>query len=189
MYHDLCDVFTDLSDEQAGKIIKEIIKTSIQLTHDNPKKPTGLTGLLKAVFNPFYAHLTRDYEKWEAKSDSNKLNGMKGGRPVTKTQPIPKKPVKVNVNVNVNEDIEAHQDAPPPEKIKRLVGKRFNDDMVTREWIDWAIKEFGWGEKKVISIGEEFTDYWIAVSGQKAIKLDWLATWRNWCRKQNDGWS
>lgn len=31
----------------------------------------------------------------------------------------------------------------------------------------------------------EFRDYWSALAGAKAVKLDWDATWRNWVRKQN----
>jgi biotin operon repressor len=31
-------------------------------------------------------------------------------------------------------------------------------------------------------VAERFGDHWIAVPGSKAIKLDWPATWRNWCR-------
>ena len=27
-----------------------------------------------------------------------------------------------------------------------------------------------------------FKDYWIAQPGQKGVKTDWQATWRNWCR-------
>lgn len=33
---------------------------------------------------------------------------------------------------------------------------------------------------------ESFCDYWRSLSGQKARKRDWDATWRNWCRKQAD---
>lgn len=29
-----------------------------------------------------------------------------------------------------------------------------------------------------------FIDYWIAQSGQKGVKLDWAATWRNWMRRK-----
>jgi hypothetical protein len=29
----------------------------------------------------------------------------------------------------------------------------------------------------------KFTDYWNSVPGQKGVKLDWDATWRNWLRK------
>lgn len=29
-----------------------------------------------------------------------------------------------------------------------------------------------------------FVDYWVAVPGQKGVKLDWSATWRNWMRRK-----
>lgn len=32
----------------------------------------------------------------------------------------------------------------------------------------------------------KFIDYWKSVSGAKARKLDWEATWRNWCRSEAD---
>lgn len=32
----------------------------------------------------------------------------------------------------------------------------------------------------------KFRDYWRAASGRSASKLDWDATWRNWCRNEND---
>jgi hypothetical protein len=31
-----------------------------------------------------------------------------------------------------------------------------------------------------------FCDYWRSLSGVKAAKLDWDATWRNWCRTEGD---
>ena len=30
---------------------------------------------------------------------------------------------------------------------------------------------------------EAFRDYWHSQPGQKGVKLDWSATWRNWCRR------
>lgn len=33
---------------------------------------------------------------------------------------------------------------------------------------------------------EKFCDYWRAIGGQKARKIDWEATWRNWCRTEAD---
>ena len=30
-----------------------------------------------------------------------------------------------------------------------------------------------------------FKDYWISQAGQKGVKLDWFATWRNWVRSTN----
>lgn len=31
----------------------------------------------------------------------------------------------------------------------------------------------------------KFRDYWIAKPGQAGVKLDWPATWRNWCRSEH----
>ena len=31
---------------------------------------------------------------------------------------------------------------------------------------------------------DDFRDYWIAAPGAKGVKLDWLATWRMWVRRQ-----
>jgi hypothetical protein len=44
---------------------------------------------------------------------------------------------------------------------------------------DWKPKlEDGFDEVELA----KFRDYWIAVSGQKGVKRDWDATWRNWLR-------
>lgn len=32
----------------------------------------------------------------------------------------------------------------------------------------------------------KFRDYWIGLSGSKGVKLDWSATWRNWCRSAKE---
>ena len=34
-------------------------------------------------------------------------------------------------------------------------------------------------------IAEQFKDYWISITGAKAVRLDWFATWRNWVRRQD----
>jgi uncharacterized protein YdaU (DUF1376 family) len=34
------------------------------------------------------------------------------------------------------------------------------------------------------SVWAQFKDYWIAQPGQKGVKADWQATWRNWVRSQ-----
>ena len=52
------------------------------------------------------------------------------------------------------------------------------------EWKAWAIAQRP--DLDVIRIAEEFRDYWISKTGQGATKLNWLATWRNWIRRQKD---
>ncbi len=40
-------------------------------------------------------------------------------------------------------------------------------------------------ELDVMNIAEQFKNYWTALAGSKAKKLDWFATWKNWVMKQN----
>jgi hypothetical protein len=37
------------------------------------------------------------------------------------------------------------------------------------------------------AVADEFRDYWHAKPGAGGVKLDWPATWRNWCRKAVSG--
>lgn len=45
----------------------------------------------------------------------------------------------------------------------------------------------GFTEQEISEHADTFKDYWIAVSGQRATKVDWSATWRNWLRKERPG--
>lgn len=53
---------------------------------------------------------------------------------------------------------------------------------IPSEWIIWARADRGWSEGEARAEGASFVDYWHAKSGRDATKLDWQATWRNWCR-------
>lgn len=65
------------------------------------------------------------------------------------------------------------------EKNKR--GTRLaNDWVLTKSLGEWAQKERP--DLDVRQVAEQFKDYWIAQAGQKGVKLDWSATWRNWVR-------
>lgn len=57
------------------------------------------------------------------------------------------------------------------------------DWQLPKAWGDWALAEFPqWTPEKVRREGAAFRDHWCAKTGKDATKLDWLATWRNWCR-------
>jgi hypothetical protein len=50
------------------------------------------------------------------------------------------------------------------------------------EWMDWSLAEHPhWGPQTVQGIAAKFGRYWRAKAGKDATKLDWLATWQNWC--------
>jgi hypothetical protein len=41
----------------------------------------------------------------------------------------------------------------------------------------------GWSNEHVAIEVDKFRDYWISQPGQKGVKTDWRATWRNWVRR------
>src|SRR5690606_12878730 len=66
---------------------------------------------------------------------------------------------------------------------KKARGSRLPADWeLPPEWGRWACEEFGISPGPVRIEAAKFRDYWISKTGQQATKLDWQATWRNWCR-------
>jgi uncharacterized protein YdaU (DUF1376 family) len=71
------------------------------------------------------------------------------------------------------------QDTKPIKENKR--GSRLTQDwFLTKAMGEWATHERP--DIDVRLVAEQFKDYWIAQPGQKGVKLDWDATWRNWVR-------
>ena len=52
-----------------------------------------------------------------------------------------------------------------------------------KEWADFCLQTRP--ELNLQNTFDQFKDYWIAQPGQKGVKLDWEATWRNWVRRQS----
>lgn len=63
-------------------------------------------------------------------------------------------------------------------------GSRLAEDWsLPDEWRDWAKAEYpSMLDSEISRRAVEFRDYWISVSGAKATKRDWFATFRNWIR-------
>ncbi|GAA0975908.1 hypothetical protein Q7689_00555 [Nocardiopsis tropica] len=77
-----------------------------------------------------------------------------------------------------------HADPDPAKKARRGSGTRLPDDFaVTDEMAAWA-------REKAPSCGSEdhaaFCDYWRAKPGKDGRKTDWIATWRNWMRREHE---
>ncbi|WP_435310660.1 hypothetical protein [Primorskyibacter sedentarius] len=75
-------------------------------------------------------------------------------------------------------------DSQPDEKPTRPTrGTRLKLESLPDDWQAFARKE-----RPDIDARNEFAtfrDYWIAQPGQKGVKVDWDATWRNWVRRCN----
>ena len=104
-YCDWQETFEELSDEEAGKLVKHLFN------YVNDKNPETSDKLTKMCFIPIKQSLKRDLKKYEKYVEKQSVNGKKGGRPKNPTlseitQPFIEKPKKadsVSVSDNVND--------------------------------------------------------------------------------------
>jgi hypothetical protein len=106
-YCDWQETFEELSDEEAGKLVKHLFN------YVNDKNPETSDKLTKMCFIPIKQSLKRDLKKYEVYIEKQSVNGKKGGRPKNPTlsettQPFLEKPKKadsVSVSVSVNDSV------------------------------------------------------------------------------------
>ena len=117
---------------------------------------------------------------YQAKAERNRAVGKLGGRPKSNPDAIPQETQMVSKdNPNHKPITNNHK---PIDKNKR--GSRLSPDFcLPVEWSDFCVQERK--ELHPTQTFDKFKDYWIAQAGQKGVKLDWFATWRNWVRNTN----
>lgn len=83
------------------------------------------------------------------------------------------------------EEIDSPSSVPPKSKTK---GTRLSPDwQLPDDWRQWTRMRFlACDDATVSEVAEQFRDFWIAKTGHTATKLDWQATWRNWCRNAKE---
>ena len=77
---------------------------------------------------------------------------------------------------------------PADKSAPKSTGTRLPDNwFLSQEYFE-AAKEIKpeLNDPQIQGIADEFRDYWISKSGKDATKVNWLATWRNWIRKQRN---
>lgn len=67
------------------------------------------------------------------------------------------------------------------ERLKAFLGREGEGD-TAQAWGRWALEQ-GLSAEEINAEMQVFCDYWHAQPGQKGVKLDWPATWRNWVRR------
>jgi hypothetical protein len=108
LYSDYQEIFQELSDEIAGKLIKHIFK------YVNDENPEATEEIIKLLFIPIKQQLKRDLKNWESirekRSAAGKASAEKRKQKSTKSTSV--KSVEqtstnstVNVNVNVNDNV------------------------------------------------------------------------------------
>jgi hypothetical protein len=80
--------------------------------------------------------------------------------------------------------LETERETEKEERQNTRRGSRLDPNfLLPEEWCSFCIKTRP--ELSAFDVWEQFRDYWIAQPGQKGVKTDWEATWRNWVRRQN----
>lgn len=108
-YLDWEDTLQDLTDAEAGQLIKHIVSTLNCTDYKAPRT-------MRLVSIPLLTTIKRDTEKWGYRAERSRENGKKGGRPpkeeTQETQQVisePKKPVSVSDSVSVSNNISKPQ--------------------------------------------------------------------------------
>lgn len=96
LYCDLIHTVEKLSDDEAGRLMKHILR------YVNDLNPNTDDRIVELSFEPIKQGLKRDLQKYESIVERNRANGKKGGRPSkeeTQANPNePKKPTGFNDN-------------------------------------------------------------------------------------------
>lgn len=89
--------------------------------------------------------------------------------------------------------LQAHELLPSPKRRRGTVGSS-REVRATRlppamqlpdDWLAFAQQTRRWEKAAVELEFQTFLDYWHAQPGSKGVKLNWLATWRNWVRRSH----
>ena len=126
-----------------------------------------------------HKRIEMEVKDYHEQVEKNKNNGKLGGRPRKTQSVISGLPDESQNNPNHKPLTINHK---PIDKNKR--GSRLPQDFFfPKEWCDFIIEQRP--ELNAQKTFDQFKDYWISQAGQKGVKLDWFATWRNWVRNTN----
>lgn len=187
LYTDHKELWLKLSDEQAGKIMKMIIR---YVTDENPEAPDELTDLL---FLQFKQHLKRDLKKWEKYQQKQSENGKKGGRPkkpteTQKTQPFLSKPKKAD-NVNVNDNVNVSGNVKDiDDGVLYNIDTLFDLYFANPKLVKAVLDNNNFSDQKHLKSGLEAFNKHLASVGQFAKTWkDYTSHFLNWHKKNKNG--
>jgi hypothetical protein len=183
IYRDWVDYFEPLTDEEAGKLIKHLLR------YTDDQNPAG-DRMTELLFLPLKKTLKRDLKEWEAVCERNRLNGMNGGRPKTKPNET-----QNNRTVNLETQNNPIIDIDIDNKIIDIIKE---DSMLVKTASPYAKKIIPSLDEVIEYIvleklesqneAEKFFDYYQANGwrvGKNSMK-DWKAAARNWLKNASN---
>lgn len=124
-----------------------------------------------------------DLEKPSGFSDENLSATTNHQPPTSKQDNKPPSPVG---DCPPPTDQQIAQPDPPPPKRDTARGSRLPDDWWPNPEARRTAHDEGLNDEEIDRCAAKFRDYWCAKPGAGGRKCDWLATWRNWVRREVD---
>lgn len=164
----------------------QVLASIARLSIDRWGETRGLLVGFFSVIDGFWVHKRVDVEMAKAIAfrERQKANGSKGGRPKQ-----PKENPWVNPRGNP-EETPSPSPTPTHKEQEKAGAAGAPQNRGSRLAVDWSLPNDWRAEATDSGVpagsidleARKFRDYWCAKTGKDATKLDWLATWRNWCR-------
>ncbi len=133
----------------------------------------------------------RNFQKYQRPKKPNKVHPLPPeyrtfvGSTEASSEPVPHQfPTSGEKSPQMEDGGGRMKEKNPPTPLAR--GARLPDDWtLPDDWLAWATGE-GLPKPWAKAEADKFRDYWRAQPGVKGRKVDWQATWRNWCRNARD---
>jgi hypothetical protein len=130
--------------------------------------------VLSSFFGPNWTHKRIDQELDKAKDLSEKRRIAVAQRRDRSKTIEPTIVDQLNTQSQSQSQLHSKREDSFRERRSQARGSRLPSDWQPKEHIE---------QKSEL---EKFRDYWIAQPGQKGVKTDWDATWRNWVRRAGE---
>lgn len=156
-------------------------------TRDNQEVLEGLLGMFFVLDeqNKCWNHSRCDKEIEHYKQQLT--TASKAGKASALKRAMNKNPTSVEQALDERStDVQPTNNQQPITINHKPIKENKRGSRLTQDWVlsksmgDWAAQERP--DLDVRQVAEQFKDYWSAQAGQKGVKLDWDATWRNWIR-------
>lgn len=158
-----------------------------ELAASHPDRPLVLVDEQHVVIRDYAEHQQTVAER-EARAEVSRANGRKGGRPRKNpngTQAESGQVCEENPDgTQAKAESETETDTPLRGVARKRATRIPDPFLVTGEMRSWAAENTP--AVDVNASTAKFVDYWRGKAGKDATKLDWLATWRNWMRNDQD---
>lgn len=128
-----------------------------------------------------YGNEITNWEHYQGSGDATNADRQRRHRE-KKKQDVVDKVTDVTERNALRNTEKIREDKNRIDKKERIVGTRFALQDPPAEWIAYC--ELTRPDLNATEVFAGFRDYWIAKAGKDGVKLDWLATWRNWIRNQ-----